>query len=221
MQPSNEIDLNAPFSVAFEAVGMGWASTIVSAGALAGIITSLLGALLGQARIYVTLGRQHLLSPWLVTMCTDGPLALLLDIQLLAKSVTMCTAGLLALLLDIELLAELVSIGTLVVFCTVDAGVLFKRYHVNGSGESMKPVGFRLIAIVLFAIAFSVSYNEFAPPVVYYMFLAANDMFQVLWLLVTLSFFLLPVKHVPELFQCPLGTCTATQLTGSNNIPLP
>ncbi len=38
----------------------------------------------------------------------------------------MCTAGFLALLVDIELLAELVSIGTLVVFCMVDAGVIFK-----------------------------------------------------------------------------------------------
>ena len=26
------------------------------------------GSLLGQARIYITLGRQHLLSPWLVSM---------------------------------------------------------------------------------------------------------------------------------------------------------
>ena len=38
----------------------------------------------------------------------------------------MCTAGLLALLFDIEILAELVSIGTLVVFSAVCAGVLFR-----------------------------------------------------------------------------------------------
>lgn len=66
MQPYNEIDINAPFSVAFDAVGLGWARTIVALGALAGILTSLLGSLMGQARIYVTLGRQHLLTPWLV-----------------------------------------------------------------------------------------------------------------------------------------------------------
>ncbi len=29
-------------------------------------MTSLLGSLLGQSRVYVTLGRQHLLPPWLV-----------------------------------------------------------------------------------------------------------------------------------------------------------
>jgi APA family basic amino acid/polyamine antiporter len=65
MQPYNEIDIHAPFSVAFDAVGLHWARTIVALGALAGIMTSLLGSLLGQARIYVILGRQHLLPPWI------------------------------------------------------------------------------------------------------------------------------------------------------------
>ena len=68
MQPYNLIDLHAPFSVAFDSVGLGWARIIVAGGALAGITTSLLGSLLGQARIYVTLGRAHLLPPWIVSM---------------------------------------------------------------------------------------------------------------------------------------------------------
>ncbi len=60
------IDLNAPFAVAFDQVGLGWAQRVVAAGALTGIVTSLLGSLLGQARIYVTLGRQALAPAWLV-----------------------------------------------------------------------------------------------------------------------------------------------------------
>ncbi len=46
--------------------GLGWADKVVSFGALTGILTSLMGSLLGQARIYVTLGRQYLVTPWLV-----------------------------------------------------------------------------------------------------------------------------------------------------------
>ena len=56
MQPYDQIDVHAPFSVAFDAVGLHWARTIVALGALAGILTSLLGSLLGQARIYVGVG---------------------------------------------------------------------------------------------------------------------------------------------------------------------
>ncbi len=43
-----------------------------------------------------------------------------------ATLLTMGTAGILALFFDIEVLAELVSIGTLVVFAMVCAGVLFR-----------------------------------------------------------------------------------------------
>jgi len=43
-----------------------------------------------------------------------------------ATFLTMCTAGVLALLFDIEQLAKLVSIGTLVVFTMVCAGVVFR-----------------------------------------------------------------------------------------------
>ncbi|KXZ55291.1 hypothetical protein GPECTOR_3g427 [Gonium pectorale] len=71
MQSYSVIDLDAPFAAAFTAVGQGWAQRVVAAGALTGIITSLLGSLLGQARIYVTLGRQALAPAWLTTCVTQ------------------------------------------------------------------------------------------------------------------------------------------------------
>ena len=61
------IDVNAPFSEAFRAVGLSWVGRIVSLGALAGITTSLLVSLMGQARIHVVLGREKLLPPWIVS----------------------------------------------------------------------------------------------------------------------------------------------------------
>ncbi|KAG2487845.1 hypothetical protein HYH03_013562 [Edaphochlamys debaryana] len=192
MQRYNEIDLDAPFAAAFTSVGLGWAQRIVAAGALTGIITSLLGSLLGQARIYVTLGRQALAPAWLARVdpaCGTPRNATL---------VTMFTAGFLALFIDIELLAELVSIGTLVVFCSVCAGVLFRRYHVHGSGEPLRPVLSRLGAVVAAAVGFSVSFTERAP-------IAIPILFLVAWLGVTLSFYMLPVRYVPQVFRCPLS----------------
>ena len=62
----SEIDLDAPFAAAFDAVGMAWAGKIVAAGALAGIVTSLLVTLYGEVRLWMTLGRERLLPERLV-----------------------------------------------------------------------------------------------------------------------------------------------------------
>lgn len=58
------------------------------------------------------------------------------------------------------MLAELVSIGTLVVFAMVCAGVLFRRYHVRGEGDALRPVLLRLLALILTSISFSLSFIE-------------------------------------------------------------
>ena len=66
MIPYQEIDLDAPFAIAFSNIGMDWAQYVVSLGAVTGIITSLLVALLGNSRLLMSLGRDKLISPWLV-----------------------------------------------------------------------------------------------------------------------------------------------------------
>ena len=50
MQPFRKIDIDAPFSVAFEAVGWKWAKYVVAAGALKGMTSVLLVGAVGQAR---------------------------------------------------------------------------------------------------------------------------------------------------------------------------
>ncbi|MEW5312473.1 MAG: hypothetical protein WDW38_004106 [Sanguina aurantia] len=192
MQKYTEIDLSAPFAVAFDSVGLHWATRIVAAGALTGICTSLMGSLMGQSRIYVTLGRHNLLPVWLarVNPATGTPIN--------AQLVTCVTAGFLALFLDLELLAELVSIGTLVVFAMVCSGVLFRRYTLRGQPEALTPVLLRILAIIMSAVGFSLSFTEEAP-------IAVPIVFAVLWLLITSSFLLLPVKYLPQNFRVPLS----------------
>jgi basic amino acid/polyamine antiporter, APA family len=108
-----QIDVDSPFAIAFTQVGMHWASYIVSFGAVTGITTSLLVSILGQSRIYVTLGREGLVPAFLAKVSdkTGTPVN--------ATLFTMCSAGAFALILDIEVLASLVSIGTLFVFFMV------------------------------------------------------------------------------------------------------
>ncbi|CAN1227723.1 Cationic amino acid transporter 1 [Linum grandiflorum] len=59
------IDPDAPFSVAFEAVGWKWAKYIVAAGALKGMTTVLLVSAVGQARYLTHIARTHMMPPWL------------------------------------------------------------------------------------------------------------------------------------------------------------
>jgi APA family basic amino acid/polyamine antiporter len=49
MVPTSEIDQNAPYSVAFQTVGMSWVKYVVALGALKGITTVLLVGAVGQA----------------------------------------------------------------------------------------------------------------------------------------------------------------------------
>ena len=125
-----DIDVNAPFADAFNRIGMGWATEIVSIGAVTGIVTALLVSLMGCARIYTILGRTGLLPPAMskISKSRGTPIN--------ATCVTGLTAGLLTFLFDIEILAELVSIGTLFVFSFVAASILFKHYGREVGGRS-------------------------------------------------------------------------------------
>lgn len=68
-----DIDRDAPFAVAFDSVGMAWAGKVVAAGALAGIVTSLLMNLFGQIRLWMTLGRERLVPERIVRFPTLLP----------------------------------------------------------------------------------------------------------------------------------------------------
>jgi hypothetical protein len=61
-----QIDPDAPFSGAFTGRdGWGWVSNVIGAGASLGILTSLMVAMLGQARYLCVIGRSGVLPAWL------------------------------------------------------------------------------------------------------------------------------------------------------------
>lgn len=62
----NKIDVMAAYSTGFQEIGWDWASRVVSFGALLGIITSLFGAICGQSRLIMVLGREGFLPRHLV-----------------------------------------------------------------------------------------------------------------------------------------------------------
>jgi APA family basic amino acid/polyamine antiporter len=119
----HSLNVSAPIAVAVDAFGakLAWLRTFVKIGAIAGLSSVILVLLLGQPRIFYAMAKDGLLpkifssvhpkfqTPWLA--------------QILTGAVAMLVAG----LFPIGLLGELVSIGTLLAFLIVCAGVLVLR----------------------------------------------------------------------------------------------
>lgn len=114
-----------PVFVAVEAAGpaLAWLRPIVNIGAIAGLASVVLVMLMGQPRIFFSMARDGLLpgvfgkvhprfnTPYVTTILTG--------------SVAVVVAG----IFDVGTLGELVSIGTLLAFVIVCAGVIVLRYR--------------------------------------------------------------------------------------------
>jgi APA family basic amino acid/polyamine antiporter len=118
----DHLDVDAPLSSAFAAVGMPWAHTLVSLGALAGISSVLLVLMLSQPRVLLAMARDRLLPPSFF-----GAVHPRFRTPWKSTIVTGAFVGLLAAFLPLRVLAELVNIGTLLAFLIVCAAVLVMR----------------------------------------------------------------------------------------------
>ncbi|KAA8519387.1 hypothetical protein F0562_013643 [Nyssa sinensis] len=126
MQPYQTISPDAPFSVAFEAAGWGWAKYVVAAGALKGMTSVLLVGAVGQARYLTHIARTHMMPPWFahVNEKTGTPVN--------ATIVMLAATAIVAFFTSLEILAELLSISTLFIFMLVAVALLVRRYYVSG-----------------------------------------------------------------------------------------
>src|SRR5882724_4392778 len=121
-------DLNVPdpIAVAADHAGLGWMSSLIKLGAIAGLSSVILVMLLGQSRILWTMADDGLMpkfvskvhpkfrTPWITTIVTGALVAFF------------------AAILPIRDAASLVSIGTLLAFVIVSVGVLVLRVREPG-----------------------------------------------------------------------------------------
>ena len=122
--PYSQLNVPHPISVAVSSLGQGlaWLRVIVNIGAIAGLSSVILVMLLGQPRIFYTMSKDGLLPPVFSRVHPK------FRTPWVAQILTGLTAMLIAGLFPIGLLGELVSIGTLLAFAIVCAGVLVLRF---------------------------------------------------------------------------------------------
>ncbi|HXI20297.1 MAG TPA: amino acid permease [Gemmatimonadales bacterium] len=119
-----ELNVPDPIAVGVNAAGPGlaWLRPWIKIGALAGLSSVILVMLLGQPRIFYTMAKDGLLPPVFAQVHPK------FKTPWLASLLTGLCAMLVAGLFPIGLLGELVSIGTLLAFVIVCAGVWVLRY---------------------------------------------------------------------------------------------
>ncbi|PON54741.1 Amino acid/polyamine transporter [Parasponia andersonii] len=194
MQPYKQIDPDAPFSVAFEAVGLGWAKYLVAAGALKGMTSVLLVGAVGQARYLTHIARTHMMPPWLaqVNERTGTPVN--------ATVVMMVATSVIAFFTSLGILSNLLSISTLFIFMLVAVALLVRRYYSAGqtSPADRNKLIFFLVVIVGSSIATSAYWGLSDGWVVYTVTVPV-------WFLATLGLrIFVPQAKNPKLWGVPL-----------------
>ncbi|KAG4912752.1 hypothetical protein AAZX31_19G104500 [Glycine max] len=120
--PYYAIDPDTPISSAFANQGMEWAAYIINAGAFTALCSALLGGILPQPRILMSMARDGLLPPFFCDINKQT------QVPVKGTIATGVVASFLAFSMEVSQLAGMVSVGTLLAFTMVAISVLILRY---------------------------------------------------------------------------------------------
>ena len=136
-----ELNVAEPIAVAIEATGYSALASLIKVGAIAGLSSVMLVMLMAQPRIFFTMSRDGLLPP------VFSKLHPTFRTPHVSTAMTGVVCALLAGLYDVSTLGHLVSIGTLLAFVIVCAGVWYLRVK-----EPNRPRPFRTPLVPLVPI---------------------------------------------------------------------
>ena len=119
--PYTQLNVPDPVVVGVRATGHQWATFLVELGALAGLATVMLVMLLGQSRVFYSMSRDGLLWPW------ASKIHARFRTPYISSVVVGIFVAILATLLPLHILDEMTSVGTLLAFVLVSAGVWVMR----------------------------------------------------------------------------------------------
>jgi APA family basic amino acid/polyamine antiporter len=116
-----ELNVPDPIAVGVDATGLSWLSPLIKLGAICGLSSVVLVGMLAQSRIFYTMANDGLLPPWVARIHP----------RFRTPHITTIVTGLVMAVIagttPIAVLGELVSMGTLLTFVIVCAGVIILR----------------------------------------------------------------------------------------------
>ena len=122
--PYADLNVPDPVAVGIDATGVSWGKFLVKAGAVAGLASVMLVLLLAQSRVFFAMSKDGLLWSWAAKIHPR------FHTPYLASASVGVFVAIFAGLIPIDVLGELVSIGTLLAFVIVCAGVwMLRRRH--------------------------------------------------------------------------------------------
>ncbi|MGH9511244.1 MAG: amino acid permease [Terriglobales bacterium] len=124
MVPYQQLNVPDPVVIGIRVTGHQWATFLVELAALGGLATVMLVMLLGQSRVFYSMSRDGLLWPWASKIHPR------FRTPYISSIVVGFFVAILATLIPLNILDEMTSVGTLLAFMLVSAGVwVMRRSH--------------------------------------------------------------------------------------------
>ncbi|KYQ88673.1 putative cationic amino acid transporter [Tieghemostelium lacteum] len=187
------VNLQSPLSSAFISIDMRWAAGLVAMGTLTSLTASTLCSLLGQPRIYLQMAKDGLFFKKFAEVDPKT------QVPIFGTVFTGVFASILAVSLNLDELSNMISIGTLLAFTVVCAGVVVLRFRDDNGVEPYR------IQSPIFLLAFFIIATIFGLCGGYSWSIAVQIPCAVLLvaIIVFLTFFR-KQQSVPTTFKCPL-----------------
>ena len=135
-----ELNVPDPIAVVADRAGLGWMSTLIKLGAIAGLSSVILVMLLGQSRVFWSMSRDGLLPPFVNKIHPRFRTPYITSIW------TGVGVAFFAAILPIRDAASLVSIGTLLAFVIVSIGVIVLRVREPALPRAFKTPAYMIVA---------------------------------------------------------------------------